>query len=105
MAKDAEFCLEIVKLLLQVAFADDEIDPNEAAMLLDLAHRWQLPEAEIASLAQLIVKKERLPAPNLSLLKARKAEVLQIARTLQYADGSVATAEEDMLAQLDELLS
>jgi uncharacterized tellurite resistance protein B-like protein len=104
VAADVQFRLEIIKLLLQVAFADDDLDPSEAAMIIDLAKRWQLPEADITSLAQVVTKRERLPPPNLAVLKARKAEVVQLARTLQYADGSVAPDEKDMIAQIEELL-
>jgi uncharacterized tellurite resistance protein B-like protein len=104
MAADLSFRIEIIKLLLQVAAADDDIDPNEAAMVFDLARQWQLPAEDVKSLEQVVVDKGRLPPPNLSLLKARKAEVLQLARTLQYADGSVAADEQAIIEQISQML-
>jgi tellurite resistance protein len=101
---DERFHIELLKLLLHVAWSDDEIDPREARALLGAAQRWKVPLPELQRLERCLESGEPMPAPNLGLLRQRPDEVLATARTLIASDTQVSLSEEEMLAQLRELL-
>ena len=88
---DETFRLELLKLLLQVTWADDVAEEAEVRALLDRARAWGVPEPEIAILEERIRAHEPLPAPNLGLLKSRRDEVLAEARALAATDGALAS--------------
>ncbi|PTL76684.1 TerB family tellurite resistance protein [Vitiosangium sp. GDMCC 1.1324] len=101
---DDRFYTELLKLLLHVAWSDDELDPNEARALLSAAQRWKLPVPELQRLERCLELGEPLPAPNLGLLRQHPDEVLSTVRTLIESDANVHLSEEEMLAQIRELL-
>lgn len=101
---DDRFHAELLKLLLHVAWSDDELDPREAQALLGAAARWQIPPAELQRLQRCLELGEPLPAPNLGLLRPRAEEALATVRTLIASDGAVHASEAEMLAQVRELL-
>lgn len=98
------FASELVKLLLQVAWADHEVAPAEAAALLAFARRSKLPEAELASLQAMLTGRAPLTPPNLGLLKQRRTDVLRAVKELLLSDLEVADEEEDILSQIAALL-
>ena len=98
------FASELVKLLLQVAWADHEVAPAEAAALLAFARRSKLPEAELASLQAMLTGRAPLTPPNLGLLKQRRTDVLRAVKELLLSDLEVADEEEDILGQIAALL-
>ncbi|QRK10531.1 TerB family tellurite resistance protein [Archangium violaceum] len=101
---DDRFHIELLKLLLHVAWSDDEIDPHEARALLGAARRWKVPLPELQRLERCLDTGEPLPAPNLGLLRQHPDEVLATVRTLIESDASVHLSEQEMLAQIRELL-
>jgi uncharacterized tellurite resistance protein B-like protein len=101
---DDRFHLELLKLLLHVAWSDDELKPSEAQALLGAAKRWNMPVAELQRLERGLALGEPLPAPNLGLLRQRADEVLASVRTLIASDADVHLSEQEMLAQIRELL-
>jgi uncharacterized tellurite resistance protein B-like protein len=103
-SNDDRFHLELLKLLLHVAWSDDEIDPREARALLGAAHRWKVPLAEVALLEQCLAQGKPMPAPNLGLLRQRPDEVLATVRTLIATDTDIRLEEKEMIAQIRELL-
>lgn len=103
-ADKSEFHWELMKLLLQVAWADDEVQGAERRLILGLAERLGLPLERRAELDCRLEGLGSLPPPNLSLLKARKDEVIQTAEALVMSDESIADDENHMLQQLHELL-
>ncbi|HYO55241.1 TerB family tellurite resistance protein [Archangium sp.] len=103
-ATDDRFHIELLKLLLHVAWSDDEIDPSEARALIGAAPRWKVPLPELQRLERCLDMGEPMPAPNLGLLRQRPDEVLATARTLIASDAKVHLSEEELLAQLRELL-
>ena len=101
---DAKFDNEVVKLLLQVAWADDEVDERETQMILGLGRSWGVPEPELKVLMDRLAQGLPLPQPNLALLRTRPDDVLEAARGLVLTDGKVAEEESAMLVQIAELL-
>ncbi len=101
---DPSFDTEVVKLLLQVAWADDEVTVAEQDMIFGLARSWFVPEQELAVLMKRLEQGQPLPQPNLQLLRTRADDVLEAARGLALSDGKVAGEESEMLKQIAELL-
>jgi tellurite resistance protein len=102
---DVSFDTEVVKLLLQVAWADDTVDPREKQAIFGLARSWAVPEAELAGLLEKMDQGHPLPQPNLKLLRTRPEDVLRAARAVVASDGTVAAEEAEMLEQIEGLLS
>ncbi|HYO71125.1 MAG TPA: TerB family tellurite resistance protein [Archangium sp.] len=101
---DDRFYIELLKLLLHVAWSDDELKPSEAHALIGAARRWKVPLPELQRLERCLELGEPLPAPNLGLLRQHPDEVLATARTLIGSDAEVHLSEEEMLGQIRELL-
>ncbi len=101
---DERFHIELLKLLLHVAWSDDEVDPREARALLGAAHRWKVPVSELQRLELCLDQGEPMPAPNLGLLRQRPDDVLATVRTLIESDTHVNLSEQEMLSQIRELL-
>ena len=101
---NAQFSSELVKLLLQVAWADHDVAASEAEALLAFARRSGLPEAELASLQAMLTGRAPLTPPNLGMLKQRRTEVLRAVKELLLSDLEVAEEEEEILSQIAALL-
>jgi tellurite resistance protein len=102
---NVSFDTEVIKLLLQVAWADDRVDPREKDLIFSLARSWHVPEPELKVLMQRLDEGEPLPQPNLAMLRTRPDEVLEAARALVATDGKVEVEESEMLQQIQELLA
>lgn len=98
------FASELVKLLLQVAWADHEVAPAEAEALLAFGRRSGLGDDELASLSSMLRGTTPLLPPNLGLLKSRRTEVLRAVKDLLLSDLELAEEEEDVLSQIAALL-
>src|SRR4051812_16915871 len=94
------FALELVKLLLQVVWADHDVAPAEAEALLAFARRSGLTDAEQADISAMLSGRAPLALPNLGLLKARRTEVLRAVKQLLLVDLAVADEEEELLGQI-----
>jgi uncharacterized tellurite resistance protein B-like protein len=101
---DAKFALEVVKLLLQVVWADGEVASEEAEALHDYAVRSGVGRAEIELLDACLTGDAPLPPPNLGLLKSRRTEVLRNVQKLLMADDRMHEDEEALLADISTLL-
>jgi len=101
---DPAFAFEIVKLLLQVAWADHELAGEEAQALRDFAEKAGVSEADRATLEACLAGTEKLPLPNLGLLKEQRIEVLRAVRQLLKADSRIHEEEEKLLEELTEAL-
>jgi len=103
-ADPSPFAFELVKLLLQVAWADEDVAPQEADALLAFGQRSQLTAPQLELLAACLSGKAPLPPPNLGFLKARRLEVLRAVKDLLVSDLRVGAAEEAILGQISALL-
>ena len=99
-----QFAFELVKLLLQVAWVDDEISPEEAGALLAFGRKSELTPEQLELLSACLAGKAPLPPPNLGVLKARRVDVLRAAKNLIACDLRVGSAEETILEQISGLL-
>jgi uncharacterized tellurite resistance protein B-like protein len=103
-AQDPTLALELVKLLLQVAWADDDVQPAEAEALLTYAKRCALPAAELELLGDCLAGRAPLPPPNLGYLKEHRLDVLRAVKDLLLSDLHIAAEEEQILSQISALL-
>jgi len=99
-----EFAFELIKLLLQVAWADDDVAPEEAEALLRHARKQLLAPEKLELLAACLAGRAPLPPPNLGFLKERRVEVLRAVKELLLSDLHVAEEEEEILEQISQLL-
>jgi uncharacterized tellurite resistance protein B-like protein len=102
---DPARALELIKLLMQVAWSDLALSSKEIAVVLEAAKRWGVPENEAIDLVTAIADRRSLPAPNLALLGAVKDEAMEMAKQVVGADGVVRADEEEILAEIEGLLS
>lgn len=100
----AAFDVEVLKLLIQVAFSDDEVQVEESRAILAAARRAGVDGELYASFEAALAGQAPPPTPNLGLLKARRDEALHLAREILEADGVVGEDEQQILELLAELL-
>jgi uncharacterized tellurite resistance protein B-like protein len=98
------FASELVKLLVQVAWADHDVAATEAEALLTFARRSGLGDTELKALGDMLAGRVPLAPPNLGLLKQRRADVLRAVKELLLSDLEVAEEEEEILSQIAALL-
>jgi uncharacterized tellurite resistance protein B-like protein len=95
---------EVVKLLLQVAWADHDVAEAEADAILGFARRQGLSENELAQVEAALRRGAPLPVPNLGALKPHKARVLGELKELLQSDLHISDEEESILRQVSALL-
>lgn len=98
------FHTELLKLLLHVAWCDEEIDPREARLILGVARQWTIPPEELELLERCLELGQPMPAPDLGLLRSRPEDVLLAVRGVIGSDAQVQRSEQEMFAQIRELL-
>lgn len=102
-SEDTELNTEALKLLVQVACANDHIHPKERELLVKLGKAWRVPEV-VEMLFAHLDGGTPLPQPNLAVLRPHADKVLRAAGALVAVDGEVDADENDVLAQLKMLL-
>jgi len=102
--EDGAFNTEALKLLLQVAWANDELHPKEREFIERLAKVWRVPGPALETMLAHLDTGKPLPQPDLALLRTRPDRVLRAAEALVAADGVVDLQEEEMLAELRAIL-
>lgn len=105
VASPKVFALELVKLLVQVAWADHDVAPAEAEALVAFGRRSGLSEQDLHQLSAMLSGRAPLAPPNLGLLKERRTDVLRAVKELLLSDLEIAEEEEDVLEQIAALLS
>ncbi|MBX3182514.1 MAG: hypothetical protein KF915_07790 [Polyangiaceae bacterium] len=101
--RTSDYSLELVKLLLQVVWADHEVSAEEASRLRDFAREQGLGEAQLTELDGYLQGSAPLPPPNLGMLRAHRVEVMKSVRALLVQLG-VGADEDDILSELSALL-
>ncbi|HTA92868.1 MAG TPA: hypothetical protein VK745_24990 [Polyangiaceae bacterium] len=99
-----QFAFELLKLLLQVAWADDDVAPAEADAVLAYARKSLLSQDKLELLGQCLAGRAPLPPPNLGFLKERRLDVMRAVKELLMSDLTVAEEEETILEQISTLL-
>lgn len=100
----AAFRWELMKLLLHIVWADDDVADEERRVLLGLAQRLKLSGGQTQLLHECLNGTTPLPPPNIALLRARRAEVIEAAEQLVLADTEISDDENRVLAELHVLL-
>lgn len=104
LSADDQFNLEVLKLLLHVAWVDGAVDQTEASMLLGLGRSWTVPELALQKLMEAVKAGKKPSEPNWELLRQRSDEALQAARALVLADGKVMKEEIALLKNVQAAL-
>lgn len=104
LTDEDRFNIEVLKLLLQVAWADGEVEEREAMMILGLGRSWSVPESELTTLREKLDKGDPLPQPDMALLKSRADDAIEAVRAMVFADGKLKRDERDMVKQIAEML-
>jgi hypothetical protein len=99
-----QFNVEVLKLMLQLAWSDGQLDVQEVGTILGAARSWEVPESEVAALKKTLESNGSPPAPDLALLRGRTDEVLEAVRALILSDGKLADSEKEMLEELRIIL-
>lgn len=100
-----KLCVEILRLLVQVAWIDHEIADAERDHILSVASRADLDAPQLDELRAALNGDSRLPAPDLGFLRAHKRDALQAAAELVSVDRRVAAEESQALQQIRDLLN
>lgn len=101
---DEPVAFELLKLLVQVAWADHELHRDEIESLLQVADALLPSDERLEAVEAWIEGREPLPPPDLKQLRGhRSAVLLEVKRVLQ-ADGRVTLDEESMYAHVKRLL-
>lgn len=95
---------ESLKLLLQVAYGDDRLDPAEARFMRSFADRAGASESFRAELPAWLEGRLPLPPPDLGLLRRYKPGCLAMAELVVRADGFVTDDERNLVAEIAAIL-
>jgi uncharacterized tellurite resistance protein B-like protein len=99
------FNIEVIKLLLQVAWIDRELTQSERLVIMGLGRSWNVPEGELHTLLDRLKAGGALPEPDLSVLRSRPDDVLEAARALCVSDGKLAEGEKALLERITTMLA
>jgi len=102
---DERLTLEILSLLLQVAWADDEIASQEASHILDTAREANLGDDIVDRLDKCLKGTATLPPPNIGYLREHRDETMAAVKRLIGVDGRIDVEEERVLVVIRDLLS
>ena len=101
---DPKFNFEVIKLLLQSAWADLEVAQAEAQLILRQAETLDLLPEHIAKVRAYLSGAEPLPPPNMGLLRIHRQEVLELVHQLLLVDKEFSADEQEIFAEIESLL-
>ena len=104
MALTPEVQLELVKVLVAVAWADHRVVRTEVELIRNMVRVLGLTDDTRAQVDAWLSGRQPLPKPDYARLKPHKAAVLAAMRTLVRADDSIAPEEEQMLREIEAAL-
>ena len=96
--------IEIIKLLIQVAWADGEVAEDEVEHLRDRAREAGLGDKAVAMLDAFLGGERKLPAPDFGFLREHRDAALSAAEKMVRSDDEVRTSERELLAEIQILL-
>ncbi len=100
-----QITVETIRLLLFVAWSDDDIAPEEYDYIYRIARSAGLPHKDVMALDAALRDRTRLYEPNMEILKPHREEVLAHVQELIGADDHIAQAETDILIKIASLLN
>jgi uncharacterized tellurite resistance protein B-like protein len=102
---DKRITVETIRLLLHVAWSDDDIAPEEYDYIFRMARNAGLTDKDILALDAAMRDRTRLYEPNIEILKPHREEVLAHVQALISADDHIAQAETEILIKIASLLN
>jgi len=96
--------VEVIKLLLQAAWADHEVHTAERSVLLSYAREHGATMEELRELSAFLAGEAPLPPPDLGYLRQHKERTMAAVCTILGSDRRLVEDEDELLAQLRELL-
>ena len=102
---DPTFNFEVIKLMLQAAWADLHLAREEAELIMGRAEKLGLWPNQLAVVKSCLEGKRKLPPPDLGLLRLNPNEVLWIVRELFLVDTKFVEDEKELMEQIEQLLS
>lgn len=103
-SENPEVNVETLKLLLQVAWANDTLEPSERSAIAALGPEWSIPAETVEHLLKHLDTGKPLPQPNLGLLRQHRDAVLATAEWFVGVDGVVDETETEFLVTVRQLL-
>jgi uncharacterized tellurite resistance protein B-like protein len=97
--------VETIRLLLHVAWSDDDIAPEEYDYIFRMARNAGLSDKDIMALDAAMRDRSRLYEPNIEILKPHKDAVLAHVQALISADDVIDQKETDILVKIATLLN
>jgi hypothetical protein len=101
---DPTFNFEIIKLMLQAAFADLHLAPEEAELIMGRAEKLGLWPNQLAVVRSCLEGKRKLPPPDMGLLRLNRNEVLWTIRELFLVDTKFVPDEKEFMHEIEQLL-
>ncbi len=102
---DSKFTEETIRLLLYVAWADDDVAPEEYDYLLRMAQNAGLGTVALRALDEGVRDRKSLNRPDIAYLKPHRTEVLAHVQELIQADNHIAPAEPVILHKIASALA
>lgn len=99
-----EVNVETMKLLLQVAWADDTLEKSERDTIAALGPKWGIPTDLMEHLLKHLDMGKPLPQPNLGLLRQHRDVVMAAAEWFVGVDGVIDDTEKEFLVTVQSLL-
>ncbi len=103
-SEDERFNVELLKLLVQVAWGDGRLDDRERHAVEGLGRSWLVPEPELQTLLEQLKAGRGLPAPNLGLLREQPDAAMEAVRALVAVDSRLADSEQTLIQEIKDLL-
>lgn len=100
-----DFNVEVIKLMIQLAWSDGRLHEQEKRVILGVARSWSVPEPEFAAFKKLLSEGGTPAAPDLALLRRRPDEVFEAVQAIIMSDGKFQGDEKRMLEELRIILS
>ena len=100
LSETDRFNLEVLKLLMNVAWVDGSVDQREVNMLIGLGRSWTVPEAALQKIIEAVHAGKKPGEPDYELLKSRADDALMAARALVLTDNKVHVAESELLKKI-----
>ncbi|MCC6750152.1 MAG: TerB family tellurite resistance protein [Deltaproteobacteria bacterium] len=104
VVNEPRFGREVLKLLLQVAWADHRLQLVEAKLLGDQARRFGVAPEDERELREAVAGRAALPAPDLGYLRQHREAALRAVRELIVADAHVTDEEREIVAEIETIL-
>lgn len=96
--------MEIIKLLIQVAWADDQVTPEELAHITEFATKAGMSPEQLGILRQYLDASLPPPIPDFAFLKSHKEDVLLSVMQLIASD-DIEDSEQEIMAEIEIMLS